>query len=134
MLLRRSATRGLPSGTAFLCAAVVALTAPLTLVAQTAQSVPAARTRAVTPAARATTRDTARLAIDIKGMYCASCEQTVRAMLMRTPGVQSATVRAKDSRALVTYDRAKATPASILAAVTRLGYEARIHEAGRAGG
>ena len=133
MLLRRSATRARPSAAGVLCAAVVALTVPLALPAQTAHGVPAAQAPATTSAARATARHTGRLTIDIKGMYCASCEQTVRAMLMRTPGVQSAAVQAKDGRALVTYDRAKATPASILAVVTRLGYEARIHEAGRTG-
>lgn len=134
MLLRYRATHGLPLGAGVLCAAIFALTTPLALPAQTAHGTPAAQARAATPTARKTTRDTAHLAIDIKGMYCASCEQTIRAMLLRTPGVQSATVRAKDGRAAVTYDSAKATQASILAAVTRLGYEAHIHEARRAGG
>lgn len=79
------------------------------------------------------TADTARVLIDIKGMYCASCEETVRAMLMRTAGVRRAEVSAKSGRATVIYDRSKTSPATILAAVTRLGYDARIHQEEKTG-
>lgn len=71
--------------------------------------------------------DTAHVLIDIKGMYCASCEETIQAMLMRTAGVRRVEVSAKNSRAAVTYDRTKTSPAAIVAVVTRLGYDARVH-------
>jgi copper chaperone CopZ len=72
-----------------------------------------------------------RLNVDIKGMYCESCEKTIRAMLMRTPGVKSAAVSAKTGRAMVTYDASRATPVAILSTISKLGYTARIATAKR---
>jgi mercuric ion binding protein len=77
--------------------------------------------------ARDQATDTARVVLDIKGMYCVSCEEIIRAMLMRTAGVSRAEVSAKRNRATVTFDPTQASPAAILAAVTSLGYDARIH-------
>lgn len=70
--------------------------------------------------------DSARVVVAIKGMYCSSCEQTIRAMLMRTNGVRAVAVSAKTGRAVVTYDPMKATPGTILSVVKRLGYEAHL--------
>ncbi len=64
--------------------------------------------------------------MDIKGMYCESCEKTIRALLMRTAGVRSATVNAKSGRAVVVYDAARTSPGTILGTINRLGYTATV--------
>lgn len=68
----------------------------------------------------------ARVVVDIKGMYCSSCEQTIRAMLMRTPGVRSASVSSETGQAVVFYDPARTRPSAIVATISRLGYTARL--------
>lgn len=70
--------------------------------------------------------DSAQVVVAIAGMYCSSCEQTIRAMLMRTNGVRAVAVSAKTGRAVVTYDPTKTTPGTILSVVKRLGYEASL--------
>lgn len=77
-------------------------------------------------AAASTASDTERVAIGVAGMYCASCETTVRTMLKRTPGVIATEVNVDSGRALVTYDATRTTPAKLADVINRLGYKATL--------
>jgi copper chaperone len=67
---------------------------------------------------------TARL--DVTGMSCAHCAQTVEKALRNAPGVRSATVHLEDGSAEVQYDENDATPEQLVAAVEEEGYGARV--------
>ena len=77
----------------------------------------------VSPAAVA---DTQRVTIKVAGMFCESCEASVRAMLKRTPGVYSATVDVKRGEAIVAYDPKQTTPQALADVINRLGYKATL--------
>lgn len=71
------------------------------------------------------TRGAARAVFEIQGMACLSCAATVRAMLVRTPGVARADVSAERGEGIVEFDPAQVAPAELIAVVERLGYRAR---------
>jgi P-type Cu+ transporter len=60
----------------------------------------------------------------IAGVTCASCVSTIERRLTREPGVASASVNLGTERARVRYDRAIASPQTIVAAVADAGYRA----------
>jgi len=60
----------------------------------------------------------------ISGMTCAACVSAIERRLAREPGVVSAAVNLGTERARVRYDRAKASPQTIAAAVADAGYGA----------
>lgn len=64
--------------------------------------------------------------IDVKGMYCASCEQTVVTMLRRTSGVVTAEVSVERGEATVSYDARRTSPADLVQVVKMLGYDASV--------
>ena len=70
--------------------------------------------------------DTQRVTIKVAGMFCESCEASVRAMLKRTPGVYSATVDVKRGEAIVAYDPKQTTPQALADVINRLGYKATL--------
>lgn len=70
--------------------------------------------------------DTQHVTIKISGMYCESCEASVRTMLKRTRGVYSATVDVKLGLATVAYDPRQTTPQRLADVVNRLGYKATV--------
>src|SRR5207302_2427400 len=53
----------------------------------------------------------------IEGMTCGSCATAVKLVLQKTPGVISSTVSYEEKHAVVTYDPAKTTPATIAGAI-----------------
>lgn len=65
--------------------------------------------------------------LDIKGMHCASCVQTVERALAGVPGVSEASVNFGVERASITYDPGTAELADLERAVADSGYEAREH-------
>lgn len=67
-----------------------------------------------------------RLELDVRGMYCESCESTIQAMLKQTPGVFAATASAKSASTVVHYDSARVSPQTIVDVIARLGYTATI--------
>lgn len=71
--------------------------------------------------------DTQHVVLRVKGMYCASCESTVAAMLRRTPGVVTANVNVTRGEAAVTYDSARTSPTKLVNVITSLGYTASVH-------
>lgn len=71
---------------------------------------------------------TARAVLEIRGMACSSCAATVRAMLVRTPGVARVDVSAERAEGIIEFDAARVKPADLLGVVERLGYQARLEE------
>ena len=69
---------------------------------------------------------TRHVAIKVSGMFCASCEATVRTMLTRTAGVRSADVNVGKGLATVEYDPKVTTPAKLADVINRLGYTATL--------
>lgn len=70
--------------------------------------------------------DSQRVVLDVKGMYCASCEQTVVTMLRRTAGVIRAEVSIQHGEATVSYDSTRTSPAQLVQVVKSLGYTASV--------
>ena len=117
-----------PTMMPILISAVIAFSmlAMLPILPSTAKSGTAQQpSQAAAPAAQAR-QNASRLVVDIKGMSCESCEKTIRAMLLRTPGVTRATVSAKAGRAVVVYDATRTKPGTILGTINRLGYSAKL--------
>lgn len=93
---------------------------------QRAEARPDARHGTASSAAAVAATDTQHVVINVKGMYCASCESTVTAMLRRTPGVLCANVSVDNGEATVVYDSARTSPAKLVNVITALGYTASV--------
>jgi copper chaperone CopZ len=69
----------------------------------------------------------ARAAFDVEGMTCGGCVLGTRMALAKVPGVRSADAaydeKTKKGTAWAIYDPAHATPAQLMAAIRKLGYE-----------
>lgn len=109
-----------------LAACAVSLSAVASALAQSPAPGSAAKTAVVA--------DTQRVTIKVTGMFCESCAVTVRAMLKRTDGVQSATVDGKRGEAVVSYDPTKTTPQALVDVINRLGYKASLPTASKVRG
>lgn len=70
--------------------------------------------------------DTQRVTLSVKGMYCASCESTVSAMLRRTSGVFATEVSVTRSEAVIMYDSTRTTPTTLVNVIGTLGYRATL--------
>ena len=66
--------------------------------------------------------------VTIKGMYCPSCADGIRAMLKRTAGVTKADVSYAARVARVDYDGGKTSPAKIVEVIEKLGYQASVRK------
>lgn len=60
----------------------------------------------------------------VEGMTCGGCEMAVKTVVKKLDGVEKVDASHRDKQATVTYDRAKVTPAQIVAAIEKLGYKA----------
>src|SRR5262249_9797358 len=63
--------------------------------------------------------------IRIPSMDCTACEAPIKAVLMKTPGVQSVDVSYKRGDAVVKYDPAQIDIRQIKEAITSTGFEAK---------
>ena len=70
--------------------------------------------------------DSQHVVLAVKGMYCASCEQTVVTMLRRTAGVLRADVNFDRGEAAVSYDSTLTSPEQLVQVVRSLGYHASV--------
>ena len=68
----------------------------------------------------------ASVTIPVGGMTCASCQASVQRALAKEPGVLDASVNLVTESAAVTFDPAVTTPATLVDAIQRTGYEARL--------
>ena len=62
--------------------------------------------------------------IDIEGMTCQHCAQSVQQALASTPGVSRASVDVARNEAHVTFDGSTVSIATLMQAVTRTGFTA----------
>ncbi|MGQ0586546.1 MAG: cation transporter [Gammaproteobacteria bacterium] len=69
--------------------------------------------------------DMKTLRLKIEGMHCGGCADTIQALLMREPGVKSATVSFSAGQGRVLYDPAATAEGQLLKAVEQAGYRAR---------
>lgn len=68
--------------------------------------------------------DVERATLDVKGMDCAACPLTVKAVLKQQPGVMQVKVDAERRTAEVSFDPATVTPDKLARVVTETGYPA----------
>jgi len=68
----------------------------------------------------------ARITIPVGGMTCAACQASVQRALSKQPGVLDAAVNLMTESAAVTFDPAVTTPAALVGAIQRTGYEAEL--------
>ncbi len=64
--------------------------------------------------------------LNIEGMSCGHCQQTVEKALRNQSGVRSATVHLQEGAAEVEFDPAAVSPEQLAAAVTEEGYRADV--------
>lgn len=62
--------------------------------------------------------------LNIDGMTCNGCVQSVKNALLRSAGVTDAQVSLEDKKAQVTFDEHLTSPAALANAVSEAGYEA----------
>lgn len=61
--------------------------------------------------------------LNIQGMTCNGCVNSVKNVLQKIPGVASVEVSLEQNRATVTYNPGQANPAQLKAAVEDAGYD-----------
>ena len=71
----------------------------------------------------------ARVTIPVGGMTCAACQASVQRALSKEPGVLDASVNLMTESAAVTFDPTVTTPAALVGAIQRTGYEAELPSA-----
>ena len=66
-----------------------------------------------------------KVTIPVQGMTCAACQSRVQRALQAEPGVVDASVHLMLKQAVVTYDSAVTSEASLVEAINRTGYKAK---------
>ena len=66
--------------------------------------------------------ETASTTLDVRGMDCASCPLTVKAVLKKVPGVSEVSVDYKRHSAEVRFDPDQTRPEQLAKAVSDIGY------------
>ena len=69
------------------------------------------------------------LQLKVTGMSCKGCVMAVQGALTRVAGVQSVAVDLEGGSATVEYDPEQTSPEALIAAVTQVGYGARLPQA-----
>ncbi len=69
------------------------------------------------------------LRFDIYGMHCGGCAARARRAISEIDGIDQVKVTLQPGLATVQVDSSRATPRTILAAINRLGYLAKLHAA-----
>ncbi len=64
-----------------------------------------------------------KISVQVSGMHCNGCANTVEKVLKRIPGVVSARVDFSSQQALVEFDQAQCASGQILEAISKAGYE-----------
>lgn len=76
----------------------------------------------------------AEIDLEIGGMTCASCVHKIESNVCKLPGVQSGKVALTTKRGKFTYDPEITGPRSLIEAIERLGFDAKLFERGDSGG
>jgi len=64
--------------------------------------------------------------LPVKGMTCASCQETVREGLLKLPGVLAVDVSLADETARIKYDRDRLIVQSLVETIENMGYESQV--------
>ena len=67
-----------------------------------------------------------KVTIPVQGMTCAACQSRVQRVLQGEPGVVDASVHLMLKQAVITYDSAVTSEASLVEAINRTGYESKL--------
>ena len=67
-----------------------------------------------------------KISLQVKGMSCEHCVQSVTQALEALDGISKVKVRLKRARADVQYDPDRVTPDAMIEAITNAGYEADV--------
>ena len=70
------------------------------------------------------------LKFDVHGMTCSGCTGSVQRALSKIDGVSPVDVSLRPGTATLEADMARVTPGQIEAAISSLGYQAKLHPAG----
>ena len=70
------------------------------------------------------------LKFDVHGMTCGGCTGSVQRALSKIDGVSHVDVSLQPGTATLEADMARVTPGQIEAAISGLGYQAKLHPAG----
>jgi mercuric ion binding protein len=73
----------------------------------------------------------ATVALNVPTMDCATCPLTIKAALLKVPGVTKATVSYRKREAIVFYDDSKASLDDLKKATDEVGYPALLKTAAR---
>lgn len=65
------------------------------------------------------------LEIELEGMHCEGCAETIQALLKLESGVQTLAVSFKEKHARVLYDPARTDSRRLIAAIEKAGYTAK---------
>ena len=65
--------------------------------------------------------------LKIQGMHCGGCAQSIKRLLEREPGVESAEVSFESGEAHVRFDPARLQPQHLVSVLAPPGYQASIH-------
>jgi len=74
----------------------------------------------------ASSAETARTTLTIKGMTCGGCVAAVKLQLRKSDGVTAYDVNLENGEAQVTYDPGKTDPKKIAESVSKTGFEATV--------
>ncbi|KAK2563148.1 Copper-transporting ATPase 1 [Acropora cervicornis] len=66
--------------------------------------------------------------IDVEGMTCMSCVQTIEGTMSSKPGVRSIKVSLTDKQAIIEYDKVVTTPEDLRAGIEDMGFDAFLPE------
>ena len=66
--------------------------------------------------------------IDVKGMDCAACPITIKAVLKKQPGVEEVKVDAQKHTAGVKFDPAKVSPEKLAVVITEAGFPSTVRK------
>ena len=69
--------------------------------------------------------------LDIKGMTCMSCVNTIENTISQVDGVKSIKVSLEENNCLIIYDDDKQSPSSLVNAIEDMGFDAFVNEAYR---
>ncbi len=69
------------------------------------------------------------LKFDVHGMTCGGCTSSVERVLNKIDGVSHVDVSLQPGTAILEADTARVSPGQIEAAISSLGYQARLHPA-----
>ncbi len=65
--------------------------------------------------------------LKIQGMHCGGCAQSIKRLLEREPGVESAEVSFESGEARVRFDPARLGPERLVSVLGPPGYHAEVH-------